>query len=295
MSDSFYTFPMGSSAFRDKIREVKKFCVFARKLPAIAALAFVACAGVVHAQTDPGHISPAASTLSSGSQSEGDANSRTWKNVLPDILYDQKDIYVGYPSRLLHGKDWLPTVAIVGSVAALAASDQFDAPTFRRTTALKHFNDAFSGTNTAALIVAVPAATYAFGMFSHDQYAESTALLAGEAAVDGAIADEVMKLVTHRQRPEYISPKGNFADNWFEAKASDGSFPSGHAIAAFSVATIMSRRYGHTHRWVPYVSYGVASAIGVSRVTLSAHYVSDVAMGAALGYVISRFVVLRPQ
>ena len=47
------------------------------------------------------------------------------------------------------------------------------------------------------------------------------------------------------------------------------------------------------HRWVPYVAYGAAALVGFSRMTLSAHFPSDVFMGAALGYSISRFTVLR--
>jgi membrane-associated phospholipid phosphatase len=72
-----------------------------------------------------------------------------------------------------------------------------------------------------------------------------------------------------------------------------GSFLSGHTIAAFSVATIMARRYGRKHRWVPIVAYGAAGLVGFSRLTLSAHFTSDVFMGGALGYAISRFTVLR--
>ena len=46
-------------------------------------------------------------------------------------------------------------------------------------------------------------------------------------------------------------------------------------------------------RWVPYVAYGGAALIASSRLPLGAHYVSDTFMGAALGYSISRFAVLR--
>ena len=64
------------------------------------------------------------------------------------------------------------------------------------------------------------------------------------------------------------------------------------AIEAFAVATIVARRYGN-HRWIPYVAYGAAALVGFSRLSLSAHFLSDVFMGGALGYSISRFTVLR--
>jgi len=72
----------------------------------------------------------------------------------------------------------------------------------------------------------------------------------------------------------------------------NGSFPSGHSIEAFAVATIIARRY-RNHRWVPYAAYGLASVVGFSRLTLNVHFLSDVFMGGALGYSISRFTVLR--
>ena len=89
---------------------------------------------------------------------------------------------------------------------------------------------------------------------------------------------------------------GNFSDNWFDSGGSifrgSGSFPSGHTIAAFSIATVIARRYGN-HRWVPCAAYGIAALVGFSRLSLSAHFLSDVFLGGALGYSISRFAVLQ--
>ena len=123
-----------------------------------------------------------------------------------------------------------------------------------------------------------------------------TALLAGEAVVDAEVLTTVLKDATKRVRPAAIRPTGNYYDSWFESSGSllrgNGSFPSGHTIAAFSVATVVARRYGN-HRWVPYAAYGMAGLVGFSRLSLSAHFVSDVFMGGALGYSISRFAVLR--
>jgi membrane-associated phospholipid phosphatase len=121
-------------------------------------------------------------------------------------------------------------------------------------------------------------------------------LLATEALADSEIVATVLKDITRRQVPSTIPKTGNFSDSWFDNKGSyfsgNGSFPSGHTIAAFSVATIVARRY-RNHRWVPYASYGLAGLVAFSRLTLSAHFLSDVFMGGALGYTISRFTVLR--
>ena len=72
---------------------------------------------------------------------------------------------------------------------------------------------------------------------------------------------------------------GPYNDTFFHSNGSifgkGTSFPSGHAMMAFSVATVFARRY-HDHRWVPYVAYAVAGAIVVSRVTTGAHFPADV-------------------
>jgi membrane-associated phospholipid phosphatase len=85
------------------------------------------------------------------------------------------------------------------------------------------------------------------GYLRHDGYAVRTALLAGEAYADGAIVDLALKGITQRKRPSGISSGSSFNDTFFRGGT---SFPSGHATAAFSVATIIAHRYRH-HRWVP--------------------------------------------
>jgi membrane-associated phospholipid phosphatase len=142
----------------------------------------------------------------------------------------------------------------------------------------------------------VPVSFYGLSLLRKDSYGQSTSLLVGEAVVDSELLTTVMKSVSRRLRPIDIPPNGNFSDTWFKSTGSwwrgNGSFPSGHAIAAFSVATVFARRYSN-HRWVPYVAYGTAALIGFSRITLSAHFPSDVFLGGALGYSISRFAVLH--
>jgi len=233
-----------------------------------------------------------------GSQQAPSANDRSvsWVKLIPNILDDQKQIWT-FPARLTHHHYWIPALALVAVTAGLVAADsRMDKP-FSTTTAFHGFNSVFTSNNTSAGIVAMPAVMYAVGLLWKDSYAAHTALLAGEAVADSEVVATVVKTMTRRDRPEYIPTTGNLADTWFEGPGGfglgRGSFPSGHAIAAFSVATVISRRYGKTHRWVPFAAYGLAATIGFSRVTTLAHFPSDVFLGAALGYSVSRFAVLR--
>jgi PAP2 superfamily len=217
-----------------------------------------------------------------------------WRSLLPNTLEDQRRIFGVFPGEVAHGKHWIPVLAIAAATTGLIIADQYDTPYFRRTTSLHTFNRVFSSTNTAAATALVPGALYLGGLIAKDSYAKETALLSGEAALDAEVVDVVMKLASNRLRPISIPPRSNYADSFVEGKDRwNASFPSGHAVTGFAVATIISRRYGARHRWVTPVAYGAAAAIGLSRVTTAAHFPSDVFFGSALGYAIGRFGVLR--
>ena len=68
------------------------------------------------------------------------------------------------------------------------------------------------------------------------------------------------------------------------------SFPGGHAITAFSLATVVAMQYQKSV-WVPIVAYSVATGVGLSRLTLDKHWLSDVLVSGVIGHVIGRLVV----
>lgn len=89
-----------------------------------------------------------------------------------------------------------------------------------------------------------------------------------------AAFSEGLKKITREKRPD--------------SNARD-SFPSGHATAAFAVATMESSFHPHE---APYW-YAGAALIADSRVELDRHTWGDVFAGAALGYGISRWELSR--
>ena len=218
--------------------------------------------------------------------------------LLPrNIIQDQKTIWT-FPLNVGKEKHWVPVLAFASVTAGLIALDPHDTPYFRRTPSFTDFNKVFSGRNTSLGMAIVPASFLVAGLAKHDSYAEHTALLVGEAVADSEFLSTLMKDASRRVRPSDLPPTGNYSDTWFEARGSVlgkySSFPSGHAITAFSIATIFARRY-RTHRWAPWVSYGLAGAVVFSRIPLQAHFPSDVFIGATLGYFISKHVVLQNQ
>jgi membrane-associated phospholipid phosphatase len=199
---------------------------------------------------------------------------------------------------LAKGHHWFPTIAITGVTAGLIEADPHAMPYFRTHSGnLDDINDVFDASITTAVVIALPVSLMISGYARLDNYQVSTALLAGEAYADSAVVDLAIKAVTRRKRPIDVPAGAPFTDTFFSGGKSPfhgSAFPSGHAAGVFSVATVVASRY-HTHRWVPWVVYGFATAVSFSRVTTLAHFPSDVFLGAALGHAVTRYEVLQPR
>lgn len=219
----------------------------------------------------------------------------SWKLLVPNILCDQKNIWL-FPLHLTQDHNWIPALGVAGATAGLVALDPIEGHYFNRTEAYDGFNDMFATRGTELALMAVPTALYVAGWARKDNRMEHTALLAGEAVADSGIVATVLKSVTSRKRPFSFTANENYSDSFYDHSGSKvvggGGFPSAHAIVAFSIATVIAHRY-REHRWVPFAVYGAAAAVGFSRLSLAQHFTSDVFVGAALGYSISRFAVLR--
>ena len=220
----------------------------------------------------------------------------SWKLLGGNVLHDQKRIWL-FPKSLAKGRHWLPTLGVVGATAGLIALDPHDTPYFRRTGTFNSFNNVMSSRNAIWGMALFPASVYGLGLARHDSYLQKTVQLSAESVADSEILALVIRDVAQRVPPKQIAPNGDFSDSFFMRRkgpfyVGNGGFPSGHTIAAFSIATIFAERY-RRHRWVPWVAYGLASLVGFSRITLQDHFPSDVFAGAALGFTISHFAVLR--
>jgi undecaprenyl-diphosphatase len=82
-----------------------------------------------------------------------------------------------------------------------------------------------------------------------------------------------------RGRPDHFDQFGllSFHPNWLDWTFQ--SLPSGHATTAFALAAVIGFV---SPRWF-YPALVFAAVIGISRVSLGAHYTSDVVAGAILG------------
>jgi membrane-associated phospholipid phosphatase len=128
----------------------------------------------------------------------------------------------------------------------------------------------------------IATAFYIAGRAGGSARARETGLLAGEALIDSGIDVQALKAITQRPRPLQDNGRARFFTR-------GNSFPSGHAISAWSLATVVADEY-HDRPVVRFGAYGLATAVSLSRYTGRNHFLSDVFVGSALGYGIGHYV-----
>jgi undecaprenyl-diphosphatase len=114
------------------------------------------------------------------------------------------------------------------------------------------------------------------------EFWKSLALILILAILIAATVVFILKLTVRRRRPE--GEWGKFYRN-----TDPHSFPSGHATRAMLLAVIM---LGLGPAWLGVLLLIWAPLVGLARVAMGVHYLSDVAAGMLIGLVIGAIVLL---
>lgn len=106
----------------------------------------------------------------------------------------------------------------------------------------------------------------------------------GESMIFAGALAEGLGRVTRRQRP---SDSDN-ANNWFEGKSSEGSFPSSHVAATAAAVTPFIMEYSKDYPWTMSLAALPVYEM-VARVKSQKHWQTDVVVGAALGVAVGAY------
>jgi len=198
------------------------------------------------------------------------------KNFLPDILADQKAFWTRPFRPKADDIQWLAPFAastslLIGSDSSIETRLSTNASRVKRSQDFSNFG--------AASLVGTAGSLYVWGQLTHDDHARETGVLSGEAFVNSLAISSTIQLLSGRQRPGQGTGKGKF---W----QGGSSFPSDHAAAAWSVASVLAHEYPGP--MTKFLAYGTASAVSVARLTGRRHFAADVFVGSALGWYLGR-------
>lgn len=207
-----------------------------------------------------------------------------------NVLSDQKTVW----SAPLHAETYrvrfvLPFTLVT---AGLIASDKAVARELSDSPPGTGFavSRRISQVGTPAVDYAVASAFYGVGWLTENERARETGLLSFEALLNSTIVSVLLKTATQRQRPTRDKGRQRINDARGKFESGGRSFPSGHAMHAWALASVLAARYPD-RPLIKYGVYGLAGLVSVARTTARKHFPSDTLVGGVLGYLIGHYVV----
>jgi membrane-associated phospholipid phosphatase len=201
------------------------------------------------------------------------------------VLQDQKALWTSpFHTAKSNAKWW----AIFGGAAAvLIATDQWtvkDLPNSRTQVSVSTWASRLGAGYT---LVPFTAALYFAGTHTQNDQLRETGLIGFETLIDVNVMAEAFKLVADRARPLEGNGKGRFEDG--SSSRWSSSFPSGHAINTWALASVVAHEYPRP-RIIPVLVYAAATTVVVARVGARQHFPGDVLAGSAMGWFMGDYV-----
>jgi membrane-associated phospholipid phosphatase len=205
------------------------------------------------------------------------ASTRDSKSLLHRFAKDQIGIY----SAPFHSSNLKWDALFLAGTGIFIATDKHatGAISSDNINISRHISDTgFYGTSAVAGIVWIS------GMATHNDHARETGFLSAEALANAFPLYVVMRYSLGRQRPN----EGNGRGQFFHNNAYGSSFPSGHALFTWTMASVIAHEYPRP--WVKWLAYSTAAAVSVARFTGREHFPADVFVGSVFGYLIGRHI-----
>jgi hypothetical protein len=190
------------------------------------------------------------------------------------IGQDQKLLFKGPFEK--HNLKW-DAVILVGTGAFLAADRHIE-----NNIPHSHFTvyQAISDTALGGLAASL-AGVYLYGAKTEHRHARETGELELETLINTFLIYAPMQLIAGRQRPD----EGNNHGDFFKHHALNTSFPGGHAMFTWAMASVLADEYPKP--WARALSYGAAFTVTFTRFMARDHWSSDMFIGTGLGLAIA--------
>jgi membrane-associated phospholipid phosphatase len=190
------------------------------------------------------------------------------------IGQDQKRLYLA-PFKP-HNYKW-DAVVLIGTGAFLAADRHIE-----NNIPKSHFT-LYQDTSDIAIagLATSLAGVWLYGIKTEHRHARETGELELETLVNTFLIYTPMQLIFGRQRPG----EGNGNGDFFKHHAVNTSFPGGHAMFTWAMASVLADEYPKP--WARVLSYGAAFTVTFTRFMARDHWSSDMFLGTGLGLAIA--------
>src|SRR6266702_6083329 len=201
------------------------------------------------------------------------------RKLFLNIVFDQEEIFTSpFHANRHNALEWLlPTAAMGGLIAA----DTHIANAFENSRGQVRWGGRVSNIGASYTLIPIVAGSYVYGAWRDNAKAREIGVLGTESLLDDLILAGVLKEAFRRNRPDEKDP----GDFW----GGGTSFPSGHAIQVWSIASLLAHEYKHKPI-IAVTAYSLAGIVSASRIAARKHFASDVVTGGTMGWFIGRYV-----
>lgn len=129
---------------------------------------------------------------------------------------------------------------------------------------------------------AASASIYGFGLFTKNEKIRKTGVLIIASSITSGLIQTISKNAFGRARPN--AGVGAFSFDPITKNPEYRSFPSGHTILSITMSHAIAKQFDNT--WVKVGIYSIGAIPPISRLIDNAHWLSDIALSAAISVIV---------
>jgi membrane-associated phospholipid phosphatase len=218
---------------------------------------------------------------SSAQKASKDSAETRWSMFKYDIATIFQGVGYSY-TRPLHweGNQWAQFGAVVGGTALVYLADD-DTSRFIRNNregvpqVIRDYGEFYGNPSNNYIATS---GVYAVGLITKNEKLRRTGVLLVSSATSAGLLQQVLKSVVGRARP--LADLGKDTFDPFNSSRNFHSFPSGHALLAFTNAYAIGKQFKSP--WVKAGIYTIGAIPGISRVWDGQHWLSDMVFAFAI-------------
>lgn len=210
-----------------------------------------------------------------------DSTETRWRMFTYDVATMFKGVGHSYAGPLhWKGKQWAQFGAVVGGTGLVYLTDDNTSRFIRNNREsvpqfIRDYGELYGNPENNYLATS---AVYFAGLITKNEKLRRTGVLLISSATSAGLLQQVLKSVVGRARP--LANLGKDTFDPFNPSRNFHSFPSGHALLAFTNAYAIGKQFKNP--WVKAGIYTLGAIPGISRVWDGQHYLSDMVFAFAI-------------